>query len=517
MMDLPGTPKLRYVLLCLGLIVLIPVAAFPLPPLIDLPNHTARLWLITGGLHDPALAQFYAEDWSHIGTNIGIDLAAKLLGPVIPAFTLARLLLALAVILPPFGAIALNAAQFRKLEPWQLVFPYFWATETLLAGFLNFEIGLGLALFAAAADRRWEASRFRHVIRFALAELLFIIHPYALLFYCGLLAALAFGAAAPKRPAILPRMKRAAAAAVICLMPLALFFAWTQALPGGHHWAVLFNGAAGTLGALASPFVSYNALVDILFAYPIIVLVGYAAVNRKIELHAGLALLAAVFAIAALFMPTATNEGTWLDRRLPIMAVLTALAACRVSLAPSRRQVMAWAAVALVTLRTAWIGWNWSAGAALLQSTRSVLALVPPGAAILPVAHKPHDLLLPAAGRILGANNETYGHFAALAVPWQHAFVPTLFSERGKQPIRVLAPWSAMAQANGGPELPSVHALRDPRLGWRYMQDWQRRFDYILVLNADQPDRWGPFVPLPAMRLVKDDGFAQLYRIEHGS
>src|SRR5437773_11449458 len=62
----------------------------------------------------------------------------RVLGPYISPFLLGRILLALAVVLPPAGAMALNASEFREANPWQLVFQYFWCCETLLAVFLNF-------------------------------------------------------------------------------------------------------------------------------------------------------------------------------------------------------------------------------------------------------------------------------------------------------------------------------------------------------------------------------------------
>jgi hypothetical protein len=45
-----------------------------------------------------------------------------------------------------------------------------------------------------------------------------------------------------------------------------------------------------------------------------------------------------------------------------------------------------------------------------------------------------------------------------------------------------------------------------------YLNVWRERFDYALVLNADVPDAYGPFVPPEGMELVRDEGFAQLYR-----
>ena len=86
----------------------------------------------------------------------------------------------------------------------------------------------------------------------------------------------------------------------------------------------------------------------------------------------------------------------------------------------------------------------------------------------------------------------------------------------------VRPPWDRLAVHE--PFLPSIHDLAvddletriagDPQLyGYRYLKDWQRRFDYVLVLNADRPDELGPAPRLPELELVVDEGFAQLWRV----
>ena len=53
-----------------ALFVLLPVALFPLPPVLDFPNHLVRLWLIQGGFD---VAPLYGEDSNGVSTNIGVD------------------------------------------------------------------------------------------------------------------------------------------------------------------------------------------------------------------------------------------------------------------------------------------------------------------------------------------------------------------------------------------------------------------------------------------------------------
>ena len=135
--------------------------------------------------------------------------------------------------------------------------------------------------------------------------------------------------------------------------------------------------------------------------------------------------------------------------------------------------------------------------------------------------HEPTDQLqyFVQQGRSFGWVDVTYIHYATLAIPWRHAFIPTLFGEIGKQPIRFRAPYDQIADPRGG-WLISVNALRHPEslptsAQFNYIRQWRTHFDYVLVLNADEPDVYGSFDPPPGLQLVKDDGFAQLFRI-HG-
>jgi len=511
-------------------IILIPIIAIPFPPLLDYPNHLARLWLIAGGVDVAPLNRFYVEDWHGMATNIGIDVAAKLFGGIIPPFVLGTIMLAVAALLPPLGAVALNKAEFGGYHPWQLIFFFFWCPLTLLAGFLNFQIGLGAALFAAAADRglRARGGYWLHAWRLIFGVGLTVIHPFALLFYCTLLAGLGFGPDFPRASVgdWGRKILHAEMAALICLVPLVLFFLWAHALPGGSDGSpprpMIFSDLAARSRAMLSPFIAYNFIVDGAFILSFFGFVLFCAVRRKISCHAGLLIAAAAMMSLAPFMPTMTNESGWVNRRLPIMAVLAALAATRFNLGQSRRDALALGlgAVVFVVLRTADVGWNWSASFFMIDSLRSVLAEVPPGAMILPMRHEPPDELKfnIQQGRSFGWIDTTYIHYPALAIPWRHAFIPTLFGETGKQPVRFRAPYDQISDPRGG-WLISVHALSHPELlptaaQFNYIKQWRTQFDYVLVLNADEPDLYGSFDPPPGLRLVKDGGFAQLFRIQ---
>ena len=110
----PGSTQTRerstIALLTIALAALaVPVLLAPIPPLLDYPNHLVRLWLIAGGANSPPLSEMYAVSWSSAYTNVGIDYLGAALGRFLPIVPLGSVLVVLALVLPPLGAVALIA------------------------------------------------------------------------------------------------------------------------------------------------------------------------------------------------------------------------------------------------------------------------------------------------------------------------------------------------------------------------------------------------------------------------
>lgn len=516
----------RPVVLCIAVLaamVLVPALLFPLPPLIDYPNHLARIWLIAGGVHVPPMDRFYFEDWRGVGAGIGIDAMAKLLSPVLPAAGIGLVLLMLAMLAPPLGAIALNARLFGGVNAWQPFFLMFWCTQTLVAGFLNFQIGLGLALFAVAADPKAARGGVWALYGWRIASgiVLLIVHPFALFFFAVLQAAIAFGGDRPVWRDLPARLSRASATAAIALVPLAIYFLYVQGIPGSEDHAgarALYNGWQGTLRAMVSPFTSYDIIIDFLTMLPLAALVVWALAKRKFQAHKGLIIAAAVFTVIAVFMPNTFGRTGWIDKRFPLLALLTALSATRLTIDLKRQNWVLAAAVALVAVRTAWISLNWAAFTPLVDAMRTALADVPAGARVLPLQHDNTGRvgLFHLLGRTTPNFDETFRHYPAMMIPWRHAFTPMMFAQYREKPIQLQPSVVPISNPTGG-VLHSVHALDNFQLlnpRTQYIRNWRQHFDYVLVLNADLTDRDGPFTPPKGLVPVNDTGFAQLYRVE---
>ncbi len=515
--------------------ILLPIAltALALPPLIvrlppvaDYPNHWARLWLLAGGAEQRPVDAMYAIDFSLVRTNIGMDLLGLTLGRIFGADALAPLLLALATILPALGAAILNRRLFGGWHWWQIGFAVFAWNATLVLGFLNFQIGLGLALLLAAADPPL-AARGRAVVfatRAAFAVLLIVTHVFAACFYGALLVALALGPEARMGASLrapMATLRRALPAILAVAVPLLLLTWLAPVVPGAQAagtpslWSEY--SLLGKVAALASGFVTYDPVVDGLFVLGVWLVARVLMRSHSARLHGGMFLLPPALILATLVLPPSLAAPALIDWRLPIMAVLALLAGFRPD-APSPRMARL-AAVLLLALavgRTAWMTHVWSAREADAQSVARALRTVPAGAAVLPVVPLFEGDTAPPTGRnILGVSS--FAHWPVMAIAWRHAFVPTLFSARGKQPVRVLPPWSEIAASESGPFLlpwlARYPATPFADFWFGYGREWRTRYDYLLVVAMDGAPPRSQALGDPALELIADEGFARLYRI----
>ncbi|WP_075292337.1 hypothetical protein [Pararhizobium arenae] len=509
-------------------ISLIPVLTIDIPPMPDYPNHYARLWLLAGGTQDPMIAPIYQVDWGTAWTNVIIDVIAALTGPFLSMAVIGPLVLSLALLLPATGIAVLNREIFGGFHWWHaLCFILGW-NFVYLAGFLNFEIGLGLALLFVAGDLKLRSQAYGvlFLYRAIAATVILVAHPFALLFFTVLLAAFAFGREIDPllKPSVWPRLiGRIIVDVIPCLLPLVALLLFGPSLPGtaapanlsGIVWneVSLYNFAS----VLMTYFKTYNLKIDALYVLAFAVPVIAAAVWRKLEVHWGLFLVAVVLGILSLFMPRQFMATGGIDTRLPSMMALAFAAGVRPNLTATRMLAVVAGCLACVVVasRVAVIEKVWIAGEENIAAVERAIAQVPAGAALLPMQHHLDPALNRTApvGRFLGNNMPIHWHYGSLAVVRQKAFIPTLFSAPGKQPIKILPPWNEIAVPEGLP--PTVDMLADPanQPDYPYLKDWNTRFDYILVSNADLPNMTGPMPELPQLTLIADEGFAKLYRI----
>lgn len=519
------TSAVVFVLAVFAMIILVDI-----PPVLDFPNHYARLWLISGGIQDETMSKIYRIDWSRASFNLGTDIVAYYLGPWLGAKFLTKTFLALSIILPPLGGLALSRHVSGRFHILQIGILFFAWCATAIGGFMNFQIALGFALFFAAADDllRPKGGFFLFIWRALAFGFLMVIHPISACLFPLLSGALEFSSTyAPfhSRHAFFKAASRVGLILLACVLPLVAILLAAKDLPVGSsrsNGIIWPHNLSDFLSVIESMLWTYNILVDTAFLIPLVMVVLRLRRTGGYAIHAGLQMAALLLFVITLIAPVHVLGNGWLAWRFPIMMAFTAFAMIIVDgeKFPSAKYG-AVAALLLISVfgRMAWIGFNWWSYQDDVRQVRTVLSALPPGASIIPVGSlSTVNLPFMHANRAMAANYNTFRHLATLAVPQSKDFVPTMFTSEGQQPLAVtkayedidipqggLVPWAFLAC----PKIEGVATSVAP-----YLKHWRQRFDYILQLNADLPGRFGEAVLPDGIQLVASTRFAKLYHID---
>lgn len=179
-----------------------PLLVLGYPPMQDLPNHIARVFVLLNG-DDPLLSAHFAIDWRLV-PNLAWDMFGVTVGRVLPLEATAKLFMLISLALTMAGVFLLNRALIGRWSFVPLLAVPFLFNAGYSKGFLSFNFGVGLALLACAwwvhvSERSWKR-------RLAVAAVLSL-----LLFYAHLVVWGAYGVfvLATKLDELRPRMTQA--------------------------------------------------------------------------------------------------------------------------------------------------------------------------------------------------------------------------------------------------------------------------------------------------------------------
>lgn len=159
--------------MCALLVLLAPFALVAIPPLTDVPGHTAAAAIEAARAGDPLLA-YYRWRWS-MNLNMGGEVVLALLAPLLGVERAGWAVTVIATGLVAAGCMATA----RALNPrgqhglgWALMyvtaFPWVW-------GFLNYQLAVGSALLVFALSVRWFDRPHRYVALLLVAQPLLLL------------------------------------------------------------------------------------------------------------------------------------------------------------------------------------------------------------------------------------------------------------------------------------------------------------------------------------------------------
>jgi hypothetical protein len=434
-------------------------------------------------------------------------------------------MLILSALLPPLGAALVSRRLYGRWSFWQAWSGLIAWPLVLLTGFMSLDLAFGAALLCLWLDLRLDhQGRWLKLIRqSAQVLLILLVHPFGAMFY-GLIA---FGVwlgpdlrawrAQPLRDKLRGFGLLIAPFLIAALLLVAriLIFRQGDSADLGLPRLSWYDPPLSQMGpdhlfwGFVAPLRTYRLGVDLVFIALLWLPVIIALALKRLSAHGGLVATGLGLFVFSLICPQGIGDTSMVDLRLATMAwlILPVAVLPRLDEDARLKNLMPMLALLVLAGRSAWLTLVWYGRQADVRAVETVLSAVPAGARLMPLAEPDADA--PPLGRNLADMTPTWSHLDALAVRERHAYVPTLFAEAGKQPLRVLAPFDADNEPSGG-LLATPDDLRAGRSGAAaYLPHWRSDFDYVLLLNADS----GPAPDIPGAGLVRDAGFAKLYRI----
>lgn len=505
-------PNMLAVLAFASAILLAPLFLVDIPPLLDYPNHLARLYLLATGLNDPVLARMYAAHWAII-PDLAIDATVPWLMRVLPVYVAGKVMLGGILLLTVAGVLAYSWAVFGRRRWWALAAVLAAYNVTFMFGFLNFVLSTGLALLFAAGWITWRDRRPAVVVTLGIiaTAILFLSHLAGLAFFLILVASAelehVWRVGRAGRGWVRMFLVRMVAAAPLVVAPLG-FYALSRfsavATPVKWRWSSKLWEAPGIL-------VNYDPALDAVSATLVFGFVALCLVLRRGIVAPKSVVAVAMLALLVVALPFSLMGTHFLDLRPAIMLGLLVFAGFTPrGLSPGLQRVAITLVVLLFGARMAVIGTVWAGHQAHIEELRAITSRVEPGSRVFILDIQPGD----APGywaatrdwRLPMEISLNY-HLPAIILIERHAFYPNLFADPAQQPLVRLQPFEALAQEYW--RMPRYQALkRDGSL----FAGFACRADYVLMMQAGAEPGLHQF-GVGALELLEATNLAALFRV----
>jgi hypothetical protein len=496
------------VLLLLCAILVAPLLLVDVPPLLDYPNHLARM-VVLAWPHDPALSRFATTHWAII-PDLAIDIVLPPLIHVLPVYVAGRIVVACIMLLPVLGAIAYSCAVFGKRSWWALAIGLIAYNESILLGFLNFAAGTGGALLIAATWIRWHNTHPTYACLLGAmgALLLFFCHIMGVVFLFVLLLASETAELRTCSSLTLRHCVRRITFLGAVFLPVAGLYALSPLHNAGD--VIEFSSLHDKdLLLLMMPFVNYSHALDGMTAVAVALFLAAMLLTRHCRAAAGSGIAIVAFLLLFAVAPAEAKGGQNIDMRFAVMVALMLFAGIQPHRLPRPAAVAAAVIfIGLFAARMAVLATVWHGSAIDIAALRAVIAPISPGSAVFIASVTPDEAPqywqnAPLWRRLSNGQREDI-HMPGLVMIDRHAFWPFLFDNPSQQPISKTPKYRALGdRANPLPDHLSFAAW-DPAIVCG--------FDYVLLLDAaGEPDL--AHFAADRLTLMDQSDFVALYRV----
>lgn len=476
--------------------VLSPMLWAEYPPLVDYPNHLARIHVLANLDRNTDLQRYYSANWTLL-PNVAMDALLVPLARIVPIYLLGKSFVVTVLLLFLAGTYALRWVLWRRIGLWPLAVLLVVYNYVLAWGFLNYLFGVGLAMLSLAG---WIWARDNWSWRWlvpasALAALiLFFSHLFALGVYALSIAGFELGRSLHRRREPLRyHIRTWTLAGLQFVLPIALALQSSTVSDSG---LTFFDGLKSRIAVALSATTFHDHAVDAgILGFLIVLLVG-GCVLRRFTLHTEMKVPLLLLLVAAIAMP-AWLLGSWGAhfRILPVLAAI-AVAASDLRL---RRDLFSFIlpvlGCALLIMRIGDMSSIVQRNDAMMNELRTSLKRTVPEGASLMVAI---DLGAPEA-RLFDRSWFSVLHLGSYAVIDRSVFLPTLFTDPRKQPLVVkpayrmidtpFAPPVSILDMQQGTDrrwADQMYGRRDWRGMGYYWAHWPRHYDRVLVIETQE-------------------------------
>jgi hypothetical protein len=417
-------------------VVLFPIALVTLPPLADLPNHLARIYIINHLADDSDLQKYYTLHWRLLAFQ-STDLILPPLARLVGLFLAAKIYIVATLLLLVGGTASLHRALFGRIGLWPgaaaLVlynFMFSWGLISVL-----FAIGCCLLLTAGWIATQARGGIGRTLVFAVLAVALFICHFFAFAVYAVVIVCFELGKARGSlRQA--RTIRRLGSCAATLVAPCLLF---VFSLDASVKTITQYGSTDDKMRAVLSPFAMYLTRPE--FAYAMLLVVALLIARRRLPFAFASEMTWPMLAIAAftVIMPSELASVWGADFRLPTIALLLAVAASDIRFRnPNQAAVFAAALLAFLVYRIAFVAQDWLGYARDYDELRTASSVIEKGSRLVVLQSSLDDLRADPAPSLI-----PFRHAAALAVIDRDVFLPHLFASA--TPLRFAGPGAEMA------------------------------------------------------------------------
>jgi hypothetical protein len=476
--------------LALLLATVAPMLSVEIPPLADLPNHLARLHILANLETIPALKENY-QVVPTITPNLLVDWMLTPMARIWSVYDVGRAFVVASMAITYGGVLLLNVMLSSRLTVWPaLALPILY-NHAFSWGFLNFNFGVGVVLWAFAL---WLCLRKRNaVVRSAallsISAVLYLTHMLAFGLFAAVVSAhslsVAYRQNGPRAVAILRELISVIPPFVLTLVAYVL---WLENDEAVGKKLIDYGDITRKPAALVSPTMFSDSLADGVLLMFYLIAGLHLARRKKMLLAENMALPLICLAIICLVMPN-TLLGVWgVDFRLPPVLLMLLIAATQPETLMARPQ-QKMAAIMIATVVMARVVTVWPQ---LQQANRQFLEFknathtIAEGSRVLVSGDDiPGRLALP---------ERAYLNLALIAVIERNAFVPGLFTgnmqvrpaARNREIDAVVNPAVRSEDIVLGldPDFSAYYLNRtDHPNGRVYWAGWPKHFDYLVRIN----------------------------------